>query len=87
MRSATGTNLRRILLDTGILVVPGKTGPSVLRNFRVYEVPVGQKWKLSLLPSLIDIRDEHWEVIFDEEDESTFDDGDIAQIIEEVCSH
>ena len=87
VRSATGTNLRRILQDTGVVVVPGKTRPSALNNYKVYEVPVGEEWRLSLLQSLVDIRDEHWEVIFDEEDESTFADGDIAQMIEEVCSN
>ena len=37
VRSGTGGNLKKILLDTKVLVVPGQTHKFELRNFRVYD--------------------------------------------------
>ena len=65
--SLTGSNLRRVLLDTGIKIEPGFTTGSCLNNYRVYETPLDQEWKIGLLKSLIEIRDNQWSVDFDEE--------------------
>ena len=61
--SLTDSNLRRVLLDTGIKIEPG----SCLNNYRVYKTPLDQEWRIGLLKSLIEIRDNQWSVDFDEE--------------------
>ena len=73
-RTSTGSNLRKILLDSGAYIIPGQTSPSQLSNFQVYETPLGDDWKLTLLTSLIFIRDQQWEIKFSDEDESLNED-------------
>ena len=68
-KSFTGLNLRRILLDTGVKIVPGITSGCSLINYRVYKVPEGEEWRLPLLVSLIEVRDSRWTIQFDEETE------------------
>ena len=87
VRSGTGGNLRKIFLDTGVLVVPGQTHKSELWNFRVYDTPAGDEWKLPLLVSLLEIREDNWEVLYvDENDSSALpDDNDIVDMINDVC--
>ena len=42
---------------------------------------------IHVIQSLVSIRDEHWDLIFGEEDMNTFDDGDLALLAyEEVCT-
>ena len=73
---------------TGINVTPGITSPGQFSNCRVYEVPEGDEWKLPLLHSLLEIRSENWEILFNEEEERSDDlDGDdLSTMIEEVCT-
>ena len=46
------------------------------------------EWKLPLLHSLLEIRSENWEIMFNEEEEGSGDlDGDdLSTMIEEVCT-
>ena len=48
----------------------------------VYSAPDGQEWKLPLLVSLLAIRDENWEVLFDGDDEDEIQENDIQTLIE-----
>ena len=55
--SVTGANLRKILLDSGVYVIPGQTTGFELNSYMVYKIPVGQEWRIPLLISILDIRD------------------------------
>ena len=46
--------------------------------------PQEAKWKIPLLESLIEIRDQRWEILFDEEDESVTED-DVTAMIGRLC--
>ena len=83
-RSLTGGNLRILLLETDVLVVPGVTRGHVLTDYRVYKTPEGQEWKVPLLVSLLQIRDDTWSVNFDEET-GQFSDDEITELINNVC--
>ena len=54
-RDITGANLRDILQNTGIKVIPGVTPSFQLKEFAVYCPPEEEEWKLPLLESLIEI--------------------------------
>ena len=71
VRSNTGSNLRTILLKTGVQAVPGITLPSALKTNRLHEVPGGEEWKVPLLNSLLQIRSGNFKLEFDEEEDST----------------
>ena len=88
VRSLTGANLRKIKNVTGINVTPGITSQVQFNNCWVYEVPEGDEWKLPLLHSLLEIRSENWEILFNEEEEGSgdFDGDDLSTMIEEVCT-
>ena len=83
-QSIVGQNIRTILLDTDVNIVPGITNPSALRNYRVYEAPSGDEWKIGMLISLLEIKDSRWAVQFDEETMKICDD-DVATMINSVC--
>ena len=76
--------MRKIQLVTGIKIVPGVTAPVQLRNCRIYKAPEGEEWRLPLLQSLLEIRSDNWEILFNEELE-THEGDDISTMIEEVC--
>ena len=59
VRSNTGSNLRTILLKTGVQPVPGITLPSALKRKRLHEVPGGEEWKV---PLLLSPTDKIWEL-------------------------
>ena len=69
VRSTTGANLRCIMKNFGVQVVPGSTPGSVLKATRVHKVPDGDEWKVPLLHSLLKIREGEWVVGFNEEED------------------
>ena len=83
--STTGSNLRVILLETGVSVVPGVTKPSVLGGYYVYEEK--GDWQVPLLVSLLEMRDSAWEVVFDEESDEglELEENDILEMINDIC--
>ena len=83
-RSLTGGNLRKILLETGVKVQPGVTKGYVLSHYRVYETPAGQEWRVPLLQSLLEIRDDRWSLQFDEET-GNLNADEITTLINNVC--
>ena len=88
VRSTTGGNLRKILLDTGMLIVPGVSNRFELRNFRVYQNNEREEWRLPLLISLLEIREENWEIMFSDDDDNKLEagDNDVEDMIVEVCT-
>ena len=48
-RSTTGSNIRDILIDTGIRISPIKTNKALLQSYIVYEVPQEAKWKNTII--------------------------------------
>ena len=86
VRSLTGANSRRILLDSGILVTPGKTRIDKLSNYRVYTAPEDEIWKLPLMVSLLEIKCQNWEILFDEEGDEAINDNDLITMIDEVAT-
>ena len=49
LKSVTGSNLRKILLDTGHSITPGLTSKVILYNYRVYKIPEGEEWRVPLI--------------------------------------
>ena len=86
VRSLIGANSRRILLDSGILVTPGKTRIDKLSNYRVYTAPEDEIWKLPLMVSLLEIKCSNWEILFDEEGDEAINDNDLISMIDEVAT-
>ena len=83
VNSFTGSNLRHIMLETGVSISPGITTPHALKSHRVYNVPVHEEWRVSLLKSLLELRKDHWEVLFDEEEGLM--PSEVQTMIEDVC--
>ena len=89
VRSQVGANMRRIQLDTNVPVIPGVTRPADLRNYRVYNIPDGDEHKMEILHSLIAIREDHFTVLFNEEngeEAEELSENDILLMISDVCT-
>ena len=85
VRTTTGANLRHIQNQTGLYVIPGITKASIMNEKFVYEIPEGEEWKVGLISSLIQIRNDKWSILFDEEQEELSND-DITFMLDNVCS-
>ena len=57
-----------------------------MKKLYIYDIPDGQEWKIGLLSSLLEIRDEKWVVLFDNEGEGLIDD-EVKQMIDGVCEN
>ena len=71
VRSSTGSNLRSILKNFGVQVVPGFTSDYVIKGQLVHKVPEGEEWKIPLLHNILRVRDGEWVVEFDEEEDNS----------------
>ena len=85
MHSPTGTNIRQIMLETDIRIIPGLTTKASLKNYTVYTEPEGQDWKVGLIKGILDVREKRWEVLFDEECDG-LNDEELKLIIHEACT-
>ena len=86
VQSVTGSNLHKILLDTGVNVVPGVRTSSNISWYNVYGgIPNGKEWIIPMLTDLIEVRDNRWEVNFDSETDGLTKD-DIDVMINDICS-
>lgn len=83
--SPTGLNISHISTETGLKIIPGRTRKYELKNHRVYDTPDDQKWRLSLIKGLLDVREAKWEVIFDNET-SCLEDDQLLDILNNACS-
>ena len=81
VRTTTGSNIRTIQLATA--VDPRYMEKHLLKNWFVY--PPKDDWTVPLLVSLLEMRSDNWEVIFDQEEECLQNDA-IDFIIEAVCT-
>ena len=68
VQSLVGSNLRAIHLETGVAIIPGITKSADIADHRVYKYEEKDIWKVKLLCSLMEIRDQRWEILFDEEE-------------------
>ena len=84
VNSFTGSNLRHIMLETGVSISPGISTPHILKSYKVYKAPPQEKWRVSLLQSLLEMRNDHWQVLFDEE-ECKLLPSEIQEMINDVC--
>ena len=85
-RFTTGSNIRDILIETGIRISHKNTNKAQLQNFIVYKAPEEAKWKIPLLESLIEIRDHRWQVLFNEEEnEQRMSEDNVTLMIDQLC--
>ena len=84
VRSLTGGNLRKVLLDSDVRITPGVTKGQVLSDYRVYETPAGQEWRAPLVLSPIEVRNQNWVVQFEEET-GILQEDEATLIINDVC--
>ena len=52
---------------------------------RLYRVVEEQEWKLPLLHSLLEVRDDQWEIRFGDDDVEQLQDDDINDMIHDIC--
>ena len=83
VRSSTGANSRTILLETH--VDPRLLDTRALQGWRVY--PPRDEWTIPLLRNLIEVRNDNWEVIYDEETGDAPTDEDIDFMSSAICSN
>ena len=82
-RSSTGSNVRKVLLDSGL--DPRVVSKHKFSSWRVY--PPADGWTVPLLTSLLELRSENWQVNFDMEEEmEPLEDVDINFMIDAVCT-
>ena len=81
VKTLTGANIRSILLDTNL--DPRCTARHQFTNWRVYQP--ADTWSVPLLVSLLELRNDTWEVNFDAEEE-TMGVDDIDFMLEAVCT-
>ena len=85
-QQTTGSNIRSILMDTGIKVSTGHSNKHLLKQFSAYPVPEESKWKIKFVESLIEIRDQRWEVLFDEEEDGgKLSENEVTTMIDRWC--
>ena len=82
VRTSAGSNVRKILLDTGL--DPRSVSIHQLSDWRVHQP--ADNWSVPLLASLLELRNKNWEVNFDiEDEEQALNDQEIDFMIEAVC--
>ena len=60
-----------------------------MRSYRVYNIPEGDEQKMEILHSLIAIREDHFTVLFNEEngeEAEELSENDILVMIRDVCT-
>ena len=82
VRTTTGSNVRKILLKSGI--DPRCVPKQKFSDWRVYSAV--DTWTVPLLSSLLELRSDAWEVNFDVEADECLEDEEINFMIEAVCT-
>ena len=84
IRTVTARNLQTIQNETGEIVRPGLIKPAHIQNWQVH-VPLDEDlWRLGLLESLLEIRDDSFDVNYNDETEEGFE-TEIQSLINDVC--
>ena len=85
VRTTTGANLRHIQNQTGIYIIPGITKANIMNEKYLYNIPKGGEWKVGLITSLMQIRNDKWSILFDEEQDELGND-DITFMLDNVSN-
>ena len=85
VRSLTGSNLRSILVNTGVQVLPGVTLAAAVKKHTLCKVPDMEKWKIPLLHSLLAVKADKFEILFDDEDQEAEEINIGREILENIC--
>ena len=56
-----------------------------MNNYYVYDTPVDQEWRVPLLVSLLEIKNDRWSIDFDEESEK-FSEDELTLLLDNVCT-
>ena len=84
VQSLFGSNLLAIHLETGVAVIPGITKPADIAEHHMYKYDKKEIWKVKLLCSL---RDQRWEILFDEEEGTgSLRPDDITAMIDDIAT-
>ena len=68
-------------------VIQGITKPIEIVNHHIYKSDEKEIWKIKLLISLMEIRDQRWEILFDQEEGTvSLRKDDITDMIDSVAS-
>ena len=68
VRSVTGSNLRSILVNTGLQAIPGTLQSEAIKKHILHDVPIGEEWKIPLIHSLLEVQAGATQILFDEDD-------------------
>ena len=82
VRTTTGGNVRRIMLQSGM--DPRSVSKHMFTNWRVYEA--ADTWTVPLVSSLLLLKSDTWEVNFDLCDEDGLQDAEIDVMLESICT-
>ena len=78
----TGSNIRKLFLATK--VDPRYFAKNALKNWKVY--PAADSWTMPLIKSLLWLKEEEWEVIFNDEDNlDSLKSEDIEFMLDSLC--
>jgi hypothetical protein len=80
--SPTGSNIRTIMLETG--VDPRSLDSQALKGWRVYQQQ--DEWSIPLLRNLLEVRNDNWEVIYDDETGEAPAEDELDFMITAVCT-
>ena len=83
VRSVTGSNIRSILVNTGVQVIPGVIQAATVKGLTLCKVPDGEQWKVPLLHSLLAVRAGDFEIAFDDDDQ----DDEVQEIGNDILWH
>jgi hypothetical protein len=86
VRSVTGSNLRSILVTTGVQVIPGVSKAGQVKKYKLFVVPEEEKWKIPLLHSLLSVRAGEFEIPFDETDLEENEPNIVDDILDNICT-
>ena len=68
VRSVTGSNLRSILVNTGLQAIPGTLQSEAIKKHILHDVPIGEEWKIPLIHSLLEVQAGATQILFDDDD-------------------
>ena len=64
VQSVTGSNMRLIILESNVPIYTGISKSSILRTHKIYRMPPTDLWIIPLWKSLIELRNNQWEVLY-----------------------
>ena len=90
VRSQTGGNIKKISLDTERRIIPGVTDKFSMAGVEVYKVEDDEQWRVPMIHSLCEIRNDQWEIRFCDNDSNEsvegFKEDDIEDMLYDICT-